>query len=103
MPLLQPILLLVYVMTLLDYWGWLWPYMYPTPTVHRPSAIVEIYDFSTNIPPILIPVNSNANTRLFPASIHPIEGFIAAITIIGDGLVVPRQILHTNRIFLTSV
>ena len=38
-----------------------------------------------------------------PAHIHPIEGIIAAIAMVGDGLVILRQFLYTNRIFFIPV
>ena len=79
------------------------PYTYPTSTVHHRSTVVEIHDMSTNPPSLLIPVDTSSTTRLFPAHIHPIEGIIAAIAMVGGGLVVLRQFLWTNRIFFTSV
>ncbi len=74
-----------------------------TPTVHHPTTIDEIPDMLTNPLSLLTPVDTSATTRLSITHIHPIEGIIAAITIVEDGLVVLRQILHTNRIFFTSV
>ena len=73
---------------------------YQTPTVHHPTAIVEIPDVTTNPTSLLIPVNPVATTRLSIAHIHPIEGIIAAIVIVGDELVVPRQNLYINCIKL---
>jgi len=79
------------------------PYTYRTPTVHHPTTIVEIPDVWSYPLSILIPVDTAVTTRLSITHIHPIEGIIAAITIVGDGLVVLHQILYTNRIFFTSV
>ena len=79
------------------------PYTYPTPTVHHPTTMVEI----RHVPPItlspLIPMATSPNNRLLPTHIHPIEGIITAIAMVGGGLVVLRQFLWTNRIFFTSV
>ena len=77
--------------------------MHQTPKVHHPTAIVETPDVSTNPTSLLIPVNPVAITRVSIAHIHPIEGIIAAIVIVGDGLVVSRQNLCINCINFTSV
>ena len=74
-----------------------------TPTAHLPTTIVEIPDLSTYPPSLLIPVDTSATTRLSITHIHPIEGIIAAIKIVGDDLVVLQQILCTNCIFFTYV
>ena len=59
----------------------------------HPTTMVEI----RHVPPItlspLIPMTTYANNRLLPAHIHPIEGIITAIAMVGGGLVVIRQFL----------
>ena len=102
-PPLHPLLPLVSVTVLIAQWWRLRPYMYQTPKVHHPTAIVEIPDVTTNPTSLLIPVNPVATTRLSIAHIHPIEGITAAIVIFGDGLVVSRQNLCINCINFTSV
>jgi len=72
------------------YWRRWWP---ETPSFgldFSPPMMTKISDLSPITSSLLILVNSTANTRLFPASIHPMEGFIAAIAIVGVGLAVLR-------------
>ena len=102
-PPLHPLLPLVSVTVLIAQWRHPRPYTYQTPTVHHPTAIVETRNVSTNPSSLLIPVNPIASTRLSIAHIHPIEGIIAANAMVGIGLMVPRQILYTNCINVTSI
>ena len=51
---------------------------------------IEKVKLSPITSPLLIVVDSTATIRLFPASIHPMEGFIVAIAIVGVGSAVLR-------------
>jgi len=72
------------------YWRRLWPGIPSIVLDFSPPMMTKMSDLSSITSSLLTLVNKSANTRLFPASIHPMEGFIAAIAIVGVGLAVLR-------------
>ena len=90
-PLLRPLMPLASVLTLMAYWRRLWPET-PSFGLDFPLAMIsKISELSPVTSPVLIVVElSTATIRLFPASIHPMEGFIVAIAVVGVGSAVLR-------------
>ena len=97
-PLLRPLMPLASVLTLMAYWRRLWPET-PSFGLDFPLAMIsKISELSPVTSSLLIVVDNTANTRLFPASIHHIEGFNVAIATAEGGSAVLRQFLSTIRI-----